>query len=76
MGAPAFVFSTIHTEQHAAEVAELLAPQGWFALIDDPKGLDVMVFKRKAVSIHHERTFIRASYETPDMAALGALEGF
>src|SRR3990167_4082403 len=28
IGAPAFVFSTTHTEQHAADIAELIAPQG------------------------------------------------
>lgn len=71
LGAPAFVFSTTHTEQHAAEAAELIAPQGRFALIDDPQGLDIMVFKRKAVSIHHELMFTRAIYETPDMGAQG-----
>jgi NADPH2:quinone reductase len=73
VGAPAFVFSTTHTEQHAAEAAELIAPQGRFALIDDPQGFDAMVFKRKAVSIHHELMFTRAIYETPDMAEQGRI---
>jgi hypothetical protein len=36
IGAPAFVFSITHTEQHVADIAELIAPQGRFALIDDP----------------------------------------
>ena len=40
IGAPAFVFSTTHTEKHAADIAELIAPQGRFALIDDPKVFD------------------------------------
>ena len=71
IGAPAFVFSTTHTEQHVADIAELLAPQGRFALIDDPKGLDVMIFKRKAVSIHHELMFTRSIYGTPDMDEQG-----
>ena len=73
IGAPAFVFSTTHTEQHVADVAELIAPQGRFALIDDPKGFDVMVFKRKAVSIHHELMFTRSIYGTPDMDEQGKI---
>ena len=71
IGAPAFVFSTTHTEQHGADIAELIAPQGRFALIDDPKGFDIMVFKRKAVSIHHELMFTRSIYGTPDMHEQG-----
>lgn len=67
IGAPAFVFSTTQTAQHVDEIAELIAPQGRFCLIDDPSGFDVMKFKRKAVSIHHELMFTRAIYGTPDM---------
>ena len=57
IGAPAFVFSTTHTEQHASDIVELIAPQGRFGFIDDPKALDVILFKRKAVSIHHRLMF-------------------
>lgn len=71
IGAPAFVFSTTHTEQHAADIAELIAPQGRFALIDDPTAFDIMLFKRKAVSIHHELMFTRSIYGTPDMHEQG-----
>ena len=68
LGAPAFVFSTTHTDQHIPEIAELIAPQGRFALIDDPAGgFDVMAFKRKCVSIHWEMMFARAVFQTPDM---------
>lgn len=52
IGAPAFVFSTTNTEQHLAEIVELIAPQGRFALIDDPASLDINPFKRKSVSAH------------------------
>ena len=72
-GAPAFVFSTTHTEQHASDIAELIAPQGRFGFIDDPKALDVMLFKRKAVSIHHELMFTRSLYGTPDMDEQGKI---
>ena len=73
IGAPAFVFSTTHTEQHASDIAELSAPQGRFGFIDDPKALDVMLFKRKAVSIHHELMFTRSLYGTPDMDEQGKI---
>jgi NADPH2:quinone reductase len=66
IGAPAFVFSTTQTTQHIDDIAELIAPQGRFCLIDDPSGFDIMKFKRKAVSIHHELMFTRAIYQTPD----------
>lgn len=73
IGAPAFVFSTTHTEQHASDIAELIAPQGRFGFIDDPKALDVMLFKRKAVSIHHELMFTRSLYGTLDMDEQGKI---
>src|SRR5690606_15231073 len=51
-GAPTFAFSTANTDQHVSEIVELIAPQGHFARIDDPAGLDVVPFKRKSVAIH------------------------
>lgn len=73
LGAPAFVFSTTHTDAHLGEIVELIAPQGRFALIDDPAVLDIMPFKRKSVSVHWELMFTRAMFETPDMAKQGDL---
>jgi NADPH2:quinone reductase len=73
LGAPAFVFSTTNTADHLGEIAELIAPQGRFALIDDPQALDVVGFKRKAVSIHWELMFTRPIFETADMAEQGKL---
>ncbi|MBK4216879.1 zinc-binding alcohol dehydrogenase family protein [Paracoccus caeni] len=73
IGAPAFVFSTTHTADHVADIVELIAPQGRFGLIDDPAGFDIMAFKRKAVSIHHELMFTRSIYGTPDMAEQGRI---
>ncbi|KQP02717.1 zinc-binding alcohol dehydrogenase family protein [Methylobacterium sp. Leaf93] len=75
LGAPAFVFSTTNTDRHVAEIAELIAPQGRFALIDDPAVLDVVPFKRKSVSTHWEFMFTRSMFETADMAAQGRLLG-
>jgi zinc-binding alcohol dehydrogenase family protein len=73
IGAPAFVFSTTETHRHVNEIAALVAPQGRFGLIDDPETLDVMGFKRKAVSIHWELMFTRSLFETPDMGKQGQI---
>ncbi|MBZ9792789.1 zinc-binding alcohol dehydrogenase family protein [Rhizobium sp. 3T7] len=67
LGAPGFVFSTTNTDQHIKEIVEVIAPQGRFALIDDPKTLDIVPFKRKAASIHWELMFTRPLFGTPDM---------
>ncbi|GAM02702.1 zinc-binding alcohol dehydrogenase family protein [Sphingomonas parapaucimobilis] len=73
IGAPAFVFSTTHTDRHLADIAELIAPQGRFALIDDPASLDIVAFKRKAVSVHWELMFTRSLFDTPDVGEQGRL---
>ncbi|WP_232627701.1 zinc-binding alcohol dehydrogenase family protein [Methylobacterium sp. Leaf118] len=73
LGAPGFVFSTTGTDRHRAEIAELIAPQGRFALIDDPESLDIVPFKRKSVSTHWEFMFTRSMFATMDMAAQGQL---
>ncbi|NKK98853.1 zinc-binding alcohol dehydrogenase family protein [Rhizobium leguminosarum bv. viciae] len=67
IGAPGFIFSTTNTDSHIGDIVEAIAPQGRFVLIDDPKTLDIVPFKRKAVSIHWELMFTRPLYGTPDM---------
>ncbi|MBX2854177.1 MAG: zinc-binding alcohol dehydrogenase family protein [Rhodobacteraceae bacterium] len=71
IGAPGFVFSTTHTDQYVAQIAELIAPQGRFGLIDDPEVMDVSPFKTKAVSTHWELMFTRSLFATPDMGLQG-----
>jgi NADPH2:quinone reductase len=73
IAAPGFVFSTTNTDKHVAEIASLIAPQGRFALIDDPATLDAVAFKRKSVSVHWELMFTRSTFHTADMAAQGEL---
>jgi NADPH:quinone reductase len=73
IGAPGFVFSTTNTGQHVGDIVELIAPQGRFGLIDDPATLDIVPFKRKAVSVHWELMFTRPMFQTPDMDAQGKL---
>ncbi|MBB4114204.1 NADPH2:quinone reductase [Rhizobium sp. BK226] len=67
IGAPGFIFSTTNTDSHIGDIVEAIAPQGRFALIDDPKTLDIVPFKRKAISVHWELMFARPLYGTPDM---------
>ncbi|MBB3219769.1 zinc-binding alcohol dehydrogenase family protein [Pseudoduganella umbonata] len=62
------VISLTHTDQHYADIVDILAPQGQFALIDDPDTLDAMPLKRKSISLHWELMFTRSMYETADMA--------
>ncbi|MBF9033942.1 zinc-binding alcohol dehydrogenase family protein [Rhodobacterales bacterium HKCCE2091] len=73
IGAPAFVFSTNNSDRHVAAIQALIAPQGRFGLIDDPATLDVLGFKRKAVSIHWELMFTRPIFGTPDIGEQGRL---
>ena len=65
----ALVASLTFTDQHYKAIAEFIAPQGQFGLIDDPAEFNVSVFKGKAVSIHWESMFTRSSFQTADMIA-------
>ena len=67
LSAPAFVFATTNSDTHRTEIAALIAPQGRFGLIDDPKSYDIMPFKWKSVSIHWEVMFTRSRYDTADI---------
>ncbi|ELX13540.1 zinc-binding alcohol dehydrogenase family protein [Janthinobacterium sp. HH01] len=61
------VASLNQTDQHWNAIAELVAPQGKVALIDDPAAIDVRLLKRKSVSLHWEFMFTRSMFETADM---------
>jgi NADPH2:quinone reductase len=65
----ALVAGVSGTDSSFPQLETIIAPQGKFALIDDPKTLDVSPLKRKAVSVHWESMFTRAIFETPDMIA-------
>jgi zinc-binding alcohol dehydrogenase family protein len=69
LAAPDYVVSLTHTEQHFAQIAELIAPQGKFGLIDDPApgAIEIGALKRKSVSLHWEFMFTRSLYATPDL---------
>ena len=63
----ALVASLTNTDQHYKAIAELMAPQGAFGLIDDPPEFTVSAFKGKSISIHWESMFTRSSFQTADM---------
>lgn len=67
VGQVSHVASLTHTDSYFAQLIEVLRPQGRLGLIDDPKSLDVMPMKRKALSLHWELMFTRSLFETPDM---------
>ena len=73
LGAPSFVFSTTHTDEHVAEIATLIAPQGRLALIDDPETLDISPLKQKSISVHWELMYTRSLFQTADMAEQGRI---
>jgi NADPH2:quinone reductase len=65
----ALVASLTMTDQHYKALADLMAPQGRFGLIDDPPEFSIAAFKGKACSIHWESMFTRSSFQTADMIA-------
>ena len=73
IGAPSWAFSTNHSERYLPQLAELLAPQGRIALIDDPEVLDANPLKSKSISLHWEFMFTRALRETSDIARQGEI---
>ncbi|MEL6316556.1 MAG: zinc-binding alcohol dehydrogenase family protein [Pseudomonadota bacterium] len=70
---PPYVFSTNRTELYVDQIAEVIAPQGRFGLIDDPESVDIKPFKAKSVSIHWELMYTRSLFQTPDMARQGEI---
>lgn len=63
-----YVLALTQTDQHYADIVELLAPEGALGLIDDPKTLlDLRLLKRKSIALHWELMFTRALFETPSM---------
>jgi zinc-binding alcohol dehydrogenase family protein len=63
-----YVAGLTATDEHLPAIVSALAPQGALALIDDPKVLDIVPFKRKSLSVHWEFMFTRSLFGTPDLA--------
>ena len=64
-----YVASLTGTELHYPNLVEVLAPQGKYGIIDDPKTLDANLLKTKCASLHWEFMFARSKFCTPDMQA-------
>lgn len=73
VGPVTHVASLTHTDVYLPQFAELLAPFGRLALIDDPPVLDVVPLKARSLSVHWELMFTRSLFQTADMAAQGRL---
>ena len=74
LGPVHLVASLTQTSRHYAALVDALAPQGKLALIDDAaEPLDARPLKAKSLSLHWEMMFTRSRFQTPDMAAQGAL---
>ena len=67
------IASLTNTEQHYKALADIIAPQGKYGLIDDPAEFNVAAFKGKSVSVHWESMFTRSSFQTSDMIGQHAL---
>jgi zinc-binding alcohol dehydrogenase family protein len=63
-----YVAGLTASSSHRAEYAEILAPQGALAMIDDAPEFDIVPFKQKSIAVHWEFMFTRSLYSTPDMA--------
>jgi NADPH:quinone reductase len=61
-----YLFSS-HSEGNIDSFAEIMAPFGEIAAIDDPEGLDLFALKTKSIAWHWELMFTRSLFETPDM---------
>ena len=68
---PRYVAGLTATDRHFPVIADVLAPQGRFGLIDDPDPsmIDIGLLKRKSLSLHWEFMYTRSMFETDDMDA-------
>lgn len=73
LGQPGHVFSTNHSGSYVEQVAELIAPQGRFGLIDDPESFDIGPLKSKSISLHWEFMYTRSLFATADMERQAAI---
>lgn len=62
-----YIASLNQTDHHWSAIADVVAPQGKVALIDDPAAIDVRLLKRKSVSLHWEFMFTRSMFATADI---------
>jgi NADPH:quinone reductase len=74
-GGVRYVLALTATEQHFAQLVELMAPFGQLGIIDDPQSpLDVNAMKRKSLALHWELMFTRALYDAEPRSQQRLLE--
>lgn len=56
------IFSTTHTADYLRHFPDVLRPFGHLMVIDDPAVLDIRPFKPKALSVHWEFMFAKATH--------------
>ncbi|MFK7893886.1 MAG: zinc-binding alcohol dehydrogenase family protein [Granulosicoccus sp.] len=68
---PKYVAGLTATDQHFEFIADVIAPQGKFGLIDDPDAttINISLLKQKSVSLHWEFMFTRSLMHTDDIEA-------
>ena len=69
----AYVAGLNDSAAYVPQIAEVLRPEGRFALIDDPVGLDIGPFKSKSISVHWELMYTRPIYTTATIGRQHAL---
>jgi len=68
---PNYVAGLTATDQHFEFIADVIAPQGKFGLIDDPdaSAINIGLLKQKSVSLHWEFMYTRSMMQTDDIEA-------
>jgi len=68
---PKYVAGLTATDQHFEVIADVIAPQGKFGLIDDPdpSAINIGLLKQKSVSLHWEFMYTRSLMQTDDIEA-------
>ncbi|WP_435930264.1 zinc-binding alcohol dehydrogenase family protein [Dryocola sp. BD613] len=62
-----------NSESYLQQIVDVLEPEGHFALIDDPRSLDIAPFKLKSLSVHWELMFTRSIFQTDSQRKQGEL---
>lgn len=68
-----FVSGLNESASYVPQIAAVIRPEGKFALIDDPKDLDIGPFKTKSISIHWELMYTRPIFTTRTLSRQHAL---
>lgn len=69
----AYVAGLNGSADYVAQIAEVLRPEGRFALIDDPERLDIGPLKGKSISIHWELMYTRPIFAPASITQQHAL---